>query len=98
MQSIPILETSRHGRGLRRWRRARARLGLFAVWVAIAFWAAGASFEPPADARSDAQPDAATLANVSASDAFDASLAPSIDTEGALSAADAETDRYAAGR
>lgn len=77
----------RPGRRLRRWQRMRARLGLFAVWIAIAFWSMGASFDPPpaeAATAADVRRDADLAVPLDTDIAAEGMLAPSIDTEGAL--------------
>lgn len=39
------------GRGLRRWRRMRARIGFMALWAALLVWALGASMQVPGEVR-----------------------------------------------
>lgn len=89
----------RPGRGQRRWRRMRARLGLFAVWVAIAFWSMGASIDPPRTVAASVQVASidASPANDDGHDDADAMLAPSIDTEGALAEGDGSPPAVDAG-
>lgn len=46
------------GRGIRRWRRMRARIGFMALWAALLVWALGASMQVPGEVRAsqDAAP------------------------------------------
>lgn len=100
---VRIASTTRNAR---RWRRVRGRLGLVALWAALAVWIAGASVVVP-----DAEPSrfavvapALIVVDHAPRDVPDSAVEPavteSIDTEGALGEPSPEEDAtlYIAGR
>lgn len=54
-------------RSSRRWRRMRARIGLMALWAALAVWILGASVQVPGEAGAAPSPQAVVQVAVQAS-------------------------------